>query len=512
MRGHQAATEERRKEEDQAFLREQRGQQREQWGRDKEERDRLAAVLPVGEHEDPNAVLGWNYAERPEGPPKIKVTPEDYALGLSRAYKYSPDKALAAVTAADAFKEKAYQEHKRNVVDAALRAQSLFDAGDHRGAMAHLQSVYRTINDGKELVNETGGDGIERWGVAQAGRYLSEPQPMSPELVKQAVWSALKFATPEMFKTVGTLENQGITARAAQTTAAAATKKADTDEGYRRFLEGRPIVGQDGTGRMVVLSPDGTRQIGTFGAARPQTGTGGLNSLIDPAAYKAAVTRYNELAAQFEAETDPAKRRKLRQDLNVVASQLATASGRPRQVSDGAPEKPSITFEKFMEQFGGQPSSAIDRATGKPIPLNRLPPGQALQEYNAFLNSNAPASGGVPEIGAPARGGQPAPTAPAAPSVAPAPAAQTVPIEQEIAGIQERLLRDSEQGFSFSGLLRGQSVAQQLQSGRTFGNRLSPAERATLESRLRILEERAAERRRLHAEAQGEIGLPPRVR
>lgn len=238
VRGDIVAREQQRAEEDQAFQNEQRKAWREEQARQDEERKAVAALERPGEYTRVTPTFAgmtgsYDQQDAPTTSEKYTVTDADYARGLARAYKYSPEKSLAAVGQANQFDERQYQLHQRKVTDAALRAMSLIDGGDHVGGMRHLGSVYKTINDGKDIVEVAGPDGQPMFGLAQGGKYLQQPQVVTPEMARQAVWAALKFATPEMFKTVSTLENQA-------TTANAAMRNAATMEGYRN--DQRPLM------------------------------------------------------------------------------------------------------------------------------------------------------------------------------------------------------------------------------------------------------------------------------
>ena len=301
MRGDMYANEEKRKKDEQDFLNAQREQTRAQWARDDEERGALAALDRPGVRPDPQAILDQDFTQNETIPTKT-VTDADYARGLARAYKYSPDKALAALNTANQFDQTARTVKQQGKADAALdRRAAMIDQWrkDPQGFLNTFSTAFNADafggpqHAGKTVSFATTPNGMVGHMFDPSGKHVGT-MPLTNEsvmaLINQLTDDDLATVSPEMF---GQAAARGIQ----RGELGVKQQQADTMEGHRKFQESQPRLMQDGTGRIVSIDSTGTRQLGVFGSARPDhTGSGGgangaiNNKLVELAGTYAGLT------------------------------------------------------------------------------------------------------------------------------------------------------------------------------------------------------------------------------
>ena len=421
MRGHLTATEEQRREEDQAFQKEQRGQTREEWERAAGIRRGIAALPAAGSTQTRRVLADYGKADndyqdqfRDE---QYTYTPEMRQQDLSGLYRRfgQEEQAVGAEERIFALGQQNRTLRQQSAVDAALaRRQEL-----HKKAKADPVGFMVEYGQGEFNADRLGGPRFAGHTVAMASTpngqvgYMINPQgqtvgsiPITSEAISRFIDSLtddeLSAASPEMYSQVAGRGLQRRQLGATEMTAEAALKRAGTEDEYRRFLQNKPTLMQGGDGRLYAFGPQ-ANLLGTYGNPRPVPGSA-MAELRDPKAYAAAVDRYNALAEQFATETNPAKRADLIARMNVVEIQMSNAAGRPAQIRGTSAPRPDISFKDFVATFAGSPSGQMDRRTGKPVLFGDLPPEQQLAAYQRIMGAGSGAQGGLPDAPPPSSG------------------------------------------------------------------------------------------------------------
>lgn len=163
---------------------------------------------------------------------------------------------------------------------------------------------------------------------------------------------ALAGTSPEAFGAYSTrAENRDFrnqTIGVQRLTAEAAMRNAQTNEQYRRDLINKPITGQDGLGRLVTLSPDGTRQLGVYGAARPAGGADAGRQLPPN-----VIKELNDAAQAVDSAKTPQERQAAQQRYNNLYSNAATLLGKvvpPREIKGAYAGGAEVTQFDLMRQ------------------------------------------------------------------------------------------------------------------------------------------------------------------
>lgn len=435
MRGHLTATEEQRREEDQAFQKQQRDAWQEEQDRQKRVRAGIAGIARPGT-ETGRAQFMMEGIDGPEALPGAytvnRQTDEGFLRGLADLYykEGMPEQAVGAEERIFALGQRGRTLGQQRATDAALarRAAMIKEAQDDPSAFmakygpqfnadmiggpkyAGMQVALASAPNGSQIAYMMDSSGKTVGSMPVTAQTISD-------FINTLTDQELSAASPEMYSQVAGRGLQRGQLSAQQMTAQAAMKNAQATEDYRQWLQTRPTLMAGGDGRIVAIDPTGTRQLGIFGERRPVPGSA-MAELRDPRAYAAAVDRYNALAEQFATETNPAKRADLLARMNVVEIQMSNAAGRPAQIRGTNAPRPDITFKDFVAAFAGSPSGQVDRKTGKPVLFGDLPPEQQLAAYQRMMGGGG-AQGGLPDAPPPSSG-IPRQSAPA-PEATPAP-------------------------------------------------------------------------------------------
>jgi hypothetical protein len=340
MRGHLTATEEQRREEDQAFLKEQRGQTRDEWNRAEAIRRGIAALPQVGSQQ----------TRRVKDPQAIMDTGDENQF-MDEAYSYTPEMRQQALAGL-------YRQYGREDLagGAEDRGYSLFKQGRERGQIERVDTALSNraqhLKDLKELglagYAEKHGRSFngDLWGGPKfAGHtvsfastpkgqmvYMHDPSgnvsgkmPYTEasvlEFINSLTDAELSAASPEMYSQVATRGIQRGQLGAQQTTAAAAMRNAQANEDYRNWMQGRPTYQQSGDGTILQFGPSGNL-LGTFGRPRPLPGSGGRQLSPD------AVKELNVAAAAVDAAKTPQERLAAQQKFSNLYTIAMTSLGK----------------------------------------------------------------------------------------------------------------------------------------------------------------------------------------
>lgn len=360
-RGHLAASEERRKEEDQAFSREQREQLRGQWQREEEQRRAFAGVRRPGSYDVQSyrgMTGGLDQEDLPRATERISVTPEDFARGMAGVAQ-DPTQAIGFLNTAGTFGQQARLNRQQGLEDVALenyrtQVERLLNPATSGVAIQEMlknPSFMRTLEREYNLDNIGGpahagirgtftpdGNFIAvSGGAAGAQPQLIPVQQALAKLLADERDLRLSGVSPEAAARASTLGIQRGQLGAAQTTAQAAMLNAISNDAYRTGALGRPIVVQDGSGRVIALDPTGTRVLGTYGDPRQAAGAGGAGTRQLPPQMLAEL---NAAAQAVDAARTPQERLAAQQKYNNLYSLAATYVGkllRPGEVRGNFP-------------------------------------------------------------------------------------------------------------------------------------------------------------------------------
>lgn len=428
VRGHQMAEEDKRKAEDQKFLNEQRGRQRQDWADADALKGALTSIRPAGTYEDVDPLAAAEGLE-PSMLPKTRVTRTDADVmqDQARAFqKFGKVQEAAQMTgAARQTKREDRTDKLTGERDAVFREAGEMWADLRAGDMNAFRAKWGERFNADQIGGPQYAGYKVQFNPEGTKTYIMDPQgaivreaPWNPQtarsLVEEYLDGRLSTLSAEDYQqtTARGLDRRKTgaaetTARAAADQARAAGEKVQVDREYKDFLASRPNIAADGTGRLVSISSDGTRQLGVFGSARPIVdrvgGGGGANAIKDPAGYDAAVKEYNDLAVKYQTSTDPQERNRLRAQIQVTSGKIANAMGKPMQLRD---EKPQLGFKEltdFIGAFGSSPSGIKDTKTGAPILISQLPVEQQMAIASRMLGGGD-MPGGLPSVPPPTRG------------------------------------------------------------------------------------------------------------
>lgn len=377
MRGHLAATEEQRRQEDQAFQNEQRALFREEEGRKKRVREGISGLARPGAEEqyferDPQAIL-----EGAEGPDMFRpatraVTPDMYQERLAGLYSREGMPELAAGA-----EDRAYNLRQRvrtdrlnertdrqmSAVDAALtkRQQMITDyQKDPQAFISNYANLFNTDQFGGPqhagatvalastpqgtMAHYMGADG------QHVGSKLLNPQTVM-EVINGLTDAELGSASPEMYGAAMGRGLQRDQLGVSRGQLGVAQRNAATNEAYRTWMQGRPTLTQDGSGRIVVTDPQGNL-LRTLGAPRP--------SPVDRSPKELPpkmVQDLNEAAQAVDNAKTPQERQAAQQRYNNLYSIAATQMGKvmkPGEVRGNYPGSadadPEIAMLNTQEQ------------------------------------------------------------------------------------------------------------------------------------------------------------------
>ena len=186
-----------------------------------------------------------------------------------------------------------------------------------------------------------------------------------------------------------------------------------------------------------------------------QRGSGG-GKQADPA----LVARNNELYSQFTSEPDPAKRKVIERQMQMVQTQIATSLGKTMQLPNSREDRPPVSNKDMMDfvKDMGASSTRVPDPTkpGKFLNVSQLPPALqrvAAQEFFGGAQGGDSGGGsGYKEIPPPPRGGSPAPNAAA-------PAPQVGGLQRPPSGVSSNIVQRA-QG-QLAGLNERIAVAEQ---------------------------------------------------
>lgn len=347
-RGHLAASEERRKEEDQAFSREQREQLRGQWQREEEQRRAFAGVRRPGSYDVQSyrgMTGGQDQDDLPRATERISVTPEDFARGMAGVAQ-DPTQAIGFLNTAGTFGQQARLNRQQGLEDVALenyrtQVERLLNPATSGVAIQEMlknPSFMRTLEREYNLDNIGGpahagvrgtftpdGNFIAvSGGAAGAQPQLIPIQQALAKLLADERDLRLSGVSPEAAARASTLGIQRGQLGAAQTTAQAAMLNAVANNQYRQRLLNRPYVERDGSGRIIVLDPTGTQLLGTYGNPTQLRGAGGGTRQLPPQ----MLAELNAAAQAVDAARTPQERLAAQQKYSNLYSLAATYMGR----------------------------------------------------------------------------------------------------------------------------------------------------------------------------------------
>ena len=299
------------------------------------------------------------------------------------------------------------QTEQKRVQDAekalAAKYQPLFAAaakGDYSGFDPLIQaynSQQGGFGDGHYAGMQSTPQGtvVNRWDGKgnSVGSYKLDPQT-AQELLQQAYMLERSGLGAAQFKEVQQMGLDLRKTKATERTADATMKNADTMEKHRQNqydLEvSKPIVANDGTGRIVSLSRDGKTVLGTFGAARPVIGHGGGGGRQDYSLTPQEQAGLQSILERYNAAKTDQERAKIAQEYQMAQSYLQLRRGKVPNLPGGLVNtprdaKPTMTAKEYFEAF----------------PLKQ---GEtelaALRRYQQFSSGGQGAGGGMAALGA----------------------------------------------------------------------------------------------------------------
>ena len=228
------------------------------------------------------------------------------------------------------------------------------------------------------------------------GSHRLDPQT-AMELLQQAYMLERGGLGAAQFKEVQQMGLDARKTKATERTADATMKNADTMEKHRQNqydLEiNKPIVANDGTGRIVSISRDGKSVLGTFGAARPVLGHGGGGGGKDYSLNPQEQAQLAGILERYNATTDERERAKIAQEYQMAQSYLQLRRGKVPNLPGGLVNnpkdaKPVMTAEQYFTAF----------------PLKKGETEQAaLRRYQQFAGGGQGAGGGMAALEAAAQ-------------------------------------------------------------------------------------------------------------
>lgn len=338
MRGHMYAEDERRKNEDAAFQQEQRARMRDDWGRQDRVRQGISSVQQPGVVRDPEAILNQDFTQTDAIPMRTQ-TQQGYYDDLSNVYARE-----GMLDQAEGVKDRAYNMKQRRIQEGVLGAQRLAALGDLNGAVSTLADTYKEVPDKHDIVTQRGPDGSLLTGITGPNGWAMPLQPVNKQVVDSMLGNAMKFMSTDMFTK---MEDLGIKNR----TVDAAQQNADTQAARWKWEQEQPKLMQDGTGRIVAISSDGRRQLGTFGNARPILGAGGAGARELP---PTVVAELNSAAQAVDNARTPQERQAAQQRYMNLYSNAATLMGKvlkPGEVKGNFPGANGFDGDSAINDF-----------------------------------------------------------------------------------------------------------------------------------------------------------------
>lgn len=396
MRGHLAATEEQRRQEDQAFQNEQRGVWRDDQARLKRVREGIAGIARPGAEEqyferDPQAILEGAegpdmfrpatrtvtpdmYQERlaglysREGMPELAAGAEDRAYNLRQRVRTDrlnerTDRQLAAADAILAKRQQMITDYQKDPQAFISNYANLFNSDQFGGPQHAGATIALASTPQGTMAHYMGADG------QHVGSKLLNPQTVM-EMINGLTDAELGSTSPEQY---GAAQTRGIQRGqlavqqgqlgVAQGQLGVAQRNAATNEAYRTWLQGRPTLTQDGSGRILVTDSSGSL-LRTLGAPRPDPGAAALNrptirtatlSMPDAATGKASKVPVN-VVTQMGPDNVPTVRAYTMDGKQITDNKLL------QQLAGG--ENPNSTGDPRMDFLNAQEQQLMGRMTG----------------------------------------------------------------------------------------------------------------------------------------------------
>jgi hypothetical protein len=367
MRGHMAAQDERRKEEDQEFQKEQRKQWREEQERQKRIREGIAGVKRPGAETARTQFMAPGIDGDEAIPGAFNVTQQtdaDYYRQLGDVYARE-----GMVEQAEGMRDRLFnlgqRQYQTGQQNRTLTQQQAADAALARRAtmIKELQTDmpgFLTRYAPMFNADQIGGDKFKGSQVAFASTpngqtgYIISPdgkttsqfpvtQQSLMEIINGLTDAELSAASPEQYSAAVARGIQREQAATGRITANAAQRNAETMERYRSDVVSKPTFMQDGSGRVLAMSSDGTRVLGTYGNPRPDSASAALN-------------RPNVRTATINVP-DPTTGKVSKVPINVV-TQLG-ANNVPKVAAYTMDGKP-ITDNKLLSQLAAGDSALPD--------------------------------------------------------------------------------------------------------------------------------------------------------
>lgn len=385
MRGHLAATEEQRRQEDQAFQNEQRALFREEEGRKKRVREGIAGLARPGAEEqyferDPQAILEGAegpdmfrpatrtvtpdmYQERlaglysREGMPELAAGAEDRAYNLRQRVRTDrlnerTDRQMGAVDAALARRQQMITDYQRDPQAFISNYANLFNSDQFGGPQHAGATVALASTPQGTMAHYMGADG------RHVGSKLLNPQTVM-EMINGLTDAELGSASPEMYGAAQTRGIQRGQLAVQQGQLGVAQQNANTNEAHRAWLQGRPTLTQDGSGRILVTDNSGNL-LRTLGAPRPNP-AGSTTRELPPAMVK----ELNEAAQAVDNAKTPQERQAAQQRYNNLYALAATQMGKvmkPGEVRGNYPG--SADADPEIAMLNTQEQQLLSKMTG----------------------------------------------------------------------------------------------------------------------------------------------------
>lgn len=383
MRGHLAATEEQRREqeearrkEDQAFQNEQRALFREEEGRKKRVREGIAGLARPGQEtgRTPYMMPGLDGPEALPGAFNVaRQTDEGYQRGMADVFSREGmfDQAAAAEDRVQTLRDRARTnrlnertDRQMSAVDAALtkRQQMITDyQKDPQAFISNYANLFNTDQFGGPqhagatvalastpqgtMAHYMGADG------RHVGSKLLNPQTVM-EMINNLTDAELGSASPEMY---GAAQARGIQRGQLEV----AQRNAASNEAYRTWLQGRPTLTQDGSGRILVTD-NGGNLLRTLGAPRPSPADRSPKELPP-----AMVKELNDAAQAVDDAKTPQERQAAQQRYNNKVALAATYMGKvlkPGEVRGNYPG--SADADPEIAMLNTQAQQLLSKMTG----------------------------------------------------------------------------------------------------------------------------------------------------
>lgn len=403
VRGQQMANEDRRKEEEAQFLKEQRD-----WTRaDRAKADALEAglklVRPAGEYEDVDP-LSAAEGVNPSMLPKTKVSRSDADVMRDQARVYQQfgkvTDAAQLTTAARGERRGAREDALIGQRDAIHKEAGEMIADLRRGDLAAFRAKWGERFNADEIGGPQFAGYKVQFNPEGTKTYLVDPKGTvtreSPfnaqtarEMVEKYLDARLSGLSSEDYAAASARDIARRQAGAAETTAGAAMRNAATMEQYR--TDQKPLLeAQSGLFKS---------QAGYYDRMPKEGGgAGGANAAVNQQLVKLA-EQYAKLTPE-ERKGDAGKG--IIQQVGILRAKIDPLS----VFGENKPPRPAITpkdLNDFATNYGSTPSNEVDPKTGKKIPIGQLPISKirqyAMDYYGGAAGSD---DGGLPDAKPPA--------------------------------------------------------------------------------------------------------------